>query len=205
VTWLASRQYRRSDGVDLRLERIAMDSGWGETSRVVYRVSKECKTTAELLPSKGRGITAAQRPMTEYKREPGQKLGDNWRLFRPRMGRLSIRLLEYDTNHWKSFVRTRLFTGMGDRGGLCIFGNDAEETRLLAEHLSSETATPTEGNGRKVDIWKLIPNRENHWLDCVVGCHVLASMAGCSLDATGGFDGGAAAAPRKKQISLPNY
>lgn len=196
-----ARRWTRTDGVELKISHIAMDSGWGETANVVYRVCSECRSQAVLLPSKGRGITAAQKPMTEYKREAGQRLGDNWRLFRPRVGRGSCRLLEYDTNHWKSFVRTRLFSGKGERGSLCIFGSEAEETRLLAEHLSSETATPTAGNGRKVDIWKLIPGRENHWLDCLVGCFVLASLEGCGLDA----DGGTAPRPRKKKVALPDY
>ncbi len=203
IDYLTHVRLTRSDGVDLRLERIAIDSGWGETAGVVYRVCQECKATAELLPSKGRGITAAQRPFGEYRREPGQKLGDGWRLFRPRAGRTYLRLLEYDTNQWKSFVRTRLLAGRGDRSSLCVFGSDAEETRLLAEHLSSETATPTEGNGRRVDVWKLLPGRENHWLDGVVGCHVLASLCGCSLSANGGAT--LHERPRKRLVALPNY
>ena len=59
-----ARRWTRTDGVELKIGHIAMDSGWGETANVVYRVCSECRSQAVLLPSKGRGITAAQKPMT---------------------------------------------------------------------------------------------------------------------------------------------
>ena len=52
---------------------------------------------------------------------------------------------------------------------------------MFAEHLTSETSVPTSGRGRKVDVWKMIPNRENHFLDGIVGCLVLASVDGCKI------------------------
>jgi hypothetical protein len=57
--------------------------------------------------------------------------------------------------------------------------------RLLAEHLTSEYRVRTEGRGRTVDEWKLRPERpDNHWLDCLVGCAVAASMDGAVLPGT---------------------
>jgi len=147
-----------------------------------------------LLPSKGKGITAGQRPITEYRREQGVKLGFNWRIFRIR-GQASARLFEIDTNFWKSFFRQRIFTAMGDPGGFSVFGSDEEQHRLLAEHLSSEVATITNGNGRRVDIWKMIPGRENHWFDCAVGCMAAASILGCDLS----FEGVRAKRPATKR------
>ena len=43
----------------------------------------------------------------------------------------------------------------------------------------------TEAAGRTVDEWKLRPERaDNHWLDCLVGCAVAASMQGAVLFGT---------------------
>ncbi len=43
----------------------------------------------------------------------------------------------------------------------------------------------TEGRGRAVDEWKLRPEAtENHWLDCLVGCAVAASIQGAILPGT---------------------
>jgi hypothetical protein len=57
--------------------------------------------------------------------------------------------------------------------------------RMLAEHLTAEYRVKTEGRGRQIDEWKLrTPGRDNHWLDCLVGCAVAASMQGCVLFGT---------------------
>ena len=44
----------------------------------------------------------------------------------------------------------------------------------------------TQGRGRELDEWKLrTPGTDNHWLDCLVGCAVAASMQGAVLLDTG--------------------
>jgi hypothetical protein len=59
--------------------------------------------------------------------------------------------------------------------------------RLFAEHLTAEYRVKTEGRGRTVDEWKPRPERgDNHWLDCLVGCAVAASMQGVVLPGTDG-------------------
>jgi hypothetical protein len=43
----------------------------------------------------------------------------------------------------------------------------------------------TSGRGRELDEWKLqTPGADNHWLDCLVGCAVAASMQGAVLFGT---------------------
>jgi hypothetical protein len=103
----------------------------------------------------------------------------------PSFGNLAIRHVLFDSNYWKSFIHARLAVAMGDKGCLSLFGRDAEAHRLLAEHLTSEYRVKTEGRGRVVDEWKLRPEAsENHWLDCLVGCAVAASMQGVVLPGT---------------------
>lgn len=73
---------------------------------------------------------------------------------------------------------------MGDPGCLSFYGKDTERHRGLSEHLTAEHSVKTEGRGRTVYEWKLGPARDNHWLDCVVGCAVAASMQGSVLFGT---------------------
>jgi len=149
------------------------------------------------MPSHGRFVGASSRPFSEYRSKPGDRAGLNWRI--PSIkGRRDIRHVLFDSNFWKSFIHARLAVAMGDKGCLSMFGRDPQAHRLLAEHLTSEYRVKTEGRGRVVDEWKLRPEAsENHWLDCIVGCAVAASMQGVVLAGTG------AERPRKrKRISL---
>ena len=166
------------DGTEFNIEKILIDSAWGESTNTIYRFCEETPYQGIVSAAKGRGITAAQKPISEYKKMPGEKIGMNWRIFRVRGSHQKI--FEIDTNFWKSFFRQRLFSAIGDKGSFTVFGKDREIHRALAEHFSSEFSIETVGI-RKVDIWKMLPGRENHWLDCAVGCMAAASWAGCSL------------------------
>jgi hypothetical protein len=136
------------------------------------------------MPSKGVGIRAGNKPMSTYRRKPGEKHGHHW--YVPNVSRTSeFRHVQIDTNHWKSFTQARLATTPGDPSVLTLFGKSANEHRLFAEHVAgSELATRTEGHGRSVQEWNLRPSRpDNHWLDCLVGCAVAASVCGVKIGA----------------------
>ena len=76
---------------------------------------------------------------------------------------------------------------MGDRGCLSLFGDRAETHRLFTEQITAEYFVKTEGRGRTVDEWKARPEQpDNHWLDCLVGSAVAASMQGALLFGTDG-------------------
>ena len=74
---------------------------------------------------------------------------------------------------------------------------------MLAEHWSAEVSTPTQGNGRRVDVWKLIPGRDNHFLDAIVGCMAAASTLGCELRLGGKTAKAAAEEAQKNIVVLP--
>jgi len=74
---------------------------------------------------------------------------------------------------------------MGDRGCLSLFGDNPNLHRLFAEHITAEYHVKTEGRGRTGDEWKLRAAAvDNHWLDCLVGCAVAASIQGAILPGT---------------------
>lgn len=180
---LLSREWMREDELPMKIELCLVDSAWGRSTESVFSFCRQSPFGPLVMPSRGMGIGPAQRPITEYKRNQGDKIGFNWYIPSARKKRM-LRSVMYDTNFWKSFFRERLFTEKASPGGLTIYGASEEYHRLLAEHLSSEYSEPTAGRGRRVDVWSLVPGRENHWLDCVVGCMVAASMRGCALEDT---------------------
>jgi len=104
----------------------------------------------------------------------------NWRV--PVVtGKRAVRHVVFDTNYWKSFVHARLATPIGDPGALSLLGRSASAHRLISEHLTSEYRVRTQGRGRTVDEWKIrAGGADNHFLDCLVGAAVAASMAGCA-------------------------
>ena len=178
------REWKRDDGAAVRIDRCLIDANWGTSTDVVYQFCRQSPFASVLLPSHGRYVGASSIPFSEYKRKRGDRVGLNWRV--PVVtGRRAVRHVVFDTNFWKSFVHTRLAVPMGDPGSLALFGHKPETHRLLAEHLTSEFRVKTEGRGRTVDEWKLrVSGLDNHWLDCLVGSAVAASMQGAVLFGT---------------------
>ncbi|HPD28565.1 MAG TPA: phage terminase large subunit family protein [Phycisphaerae bacterium] len=178
------REWRRDDGAMVRVDRCLIDANWGNSSDVVYQFCRQSKYAGVLLPSHGRYVGASSIPFSEYKRKRGDRVGLNWRI--PVVtGKRAVRHVVYDTNWWKSFIHARLAVPMGDPGAMSLFGRKPEQHVLLAEHLTAEYRVKTEGRGRTVDEWKLrVEGLDNHWLDCLVGCAVAASIQGAVLFGT---------------------
>lgn len=176
-----NREFEREDGAVLKIERAMIDANWGASTDIVYEFCRQSQFGAILLPSHGRYVGAGSKPMTEYKKQPGDRLGLNWMIPNVR-GKRAIRHCIFDANFWKTFIHARLGVPMGDKGCLSLYGRQPLQHQLLAEHLTAEYRVKTTGRGRTVDEWKLRPERsDNHWFDCMVGCAVCASMLGATL------------------------
>lgn len=170
--------WRRADGATMRIERCLVDSGY-----LPGIVANVCHTAgAVMMPSKGIGLTAGRKPMSTYRRHPGERHGLNW--YVPNVRKTGeFRHIVIDTNYWKSFVHARLAMEPGDKGCLTLYGSKTTQHHLFAEHIAgSETWTRTEGQGRVVQEWRLRPAApDNHWFDCLVGAAVAASLLGATL------------------------
>lgn len=178
---LLGREWKREDGVTMRVDRCCVDANWGESTDVVYQFCRESPFAAQLVPTHGRYIGAAGRAFGEYKAKPGDEIGDHWRRPVPQ-NRRAVRYGLFDANYWKTFVQERLSVSMGGRGCLSLFGEDAQQHRLFADHLTSENGVKVTAREKTVTEWKIKPARpDNHWLDCIVGCCVTASMLRVSL------------------------
>ena len=194
---LLGREWEREDGAMMKIERALIDANWGQSTDLVYEFCRESKFAGIVLPSHGRYVGASSKPMTEYRKQPGDRLGFNWMM--PSVAKKrAVRHVIFDSNFWKSFVHARLAVPTGDKGSLTLYGRVPGIHQLLAEHLTAEYRVKTSGRGRTVDEWKLKPeHHDNHWLDCLAGCAVCGSMLGCSLP-----EFGAVALKKKGRIKL---
>lgn len=179
VSRLMSTGWRRDDGATVRIDRILIDANWGQSTDVVYRFCRQAGG-APVLPSHGRYVGAASKPLNEYTKKPGDRVGLHWRIPVVTSTKRTVRHVLFDANWWKSFVRARLKTPMGDPGCLSLWGR--KDHRLFADHFCAEFSVKTQGRGRQVDEWKIrAPNLDNHFLDGITGCAVAASMCGAEL------------------------
>ena len=194
---LLGREWEREDGAVLKIERALIDANWGQSTDLVYEFCRESKFAGIVLPSHGRYVGASSKPMTEYRKQPGDRLGFNWMM--PSVAKKrAVRHVIFDSNFWKSFVHARLAVPTGDKGSLTLYGRIPGTHQLLAEHLTAEYRVKTQGRGRTVDEWKLKPeHHDNHWLDCLAGCAVCGSMLGGTLP-----EFGAVAQKKKGRIKL---
>lgn len=188
---LVARDWKREDGAAMRVQQLLIDANWGQSTQVVRTFAKRSPFAAVILPSHGRGIGASSQPITEKGKHRGDRIGLNWRI--GKLGDTDHRSALYDTNWWKTFVAGRLRMSLGDPEALTLHKGHHD---LLIDHLTSEYPVRTEARGRVVDEWKKA-GRENHWLDCLVGAAVAASIAGVQPVAseTGGR--------RRKKVAIP--
>ena len=179
-----SRVYNREDGLEVKIDRCLIDANWGQSTDVVYQFCRQSRFAGVVLPSHGKYVGASSIPFSEYKRKRGDRVGLHWRIPNT-LGKRALRHVLIDTNYWKTFVHARLAVDMGDPGALSLFGRDEKTHQLLAEHLTAEYRIKTMARDRTVDEWKLKAVRpDNHWLDCLVGCGVAASLEGAKLFGT---------------------
>jgi len=156
---------------------------WLETNPLLHADFPEVTYPIQCLER----ITNRQKGQ-KYHGEPTRIDWSSDRIVLPTIGKRQVRHALIDTNYWKTFVHARLAVAMGDPGCLSLFGRDdvaQKAHRLLADHLTAEYRVKTVARGQTVDEWKLRATRpDNHWLDCLVGCAVAASIQGAELFGT---------------------
>jgi hypothetical protein len=175
---LMSQDWERIDGARMKIERCLIDANWGTSTDLIYKFCYESPYSALLTPSHGKYVGASSMPMREYSTKPGDKVGLNW-IIPNVQGKRAVRHVTYDTNYWKSFIHSRFNVPVGDPGALTLFGDDPEQHTMFADHICAEYRVRTQGRGREVDEFKIRPQRpDNHFLDCLTGNAVAASIQG---------------------------
>jgi hypothetical protein len=186
---LLGRDWKREDGVAMRITQLMIDANWGQSTSTVRTFCRRSTFAGSVLPSHGKGVGASSQPIGE-KKGRGDRIGINWKVGQISEGQRSCL---YDTNYWKTFCAARLRLQLGDPEAIAFHAGDHE---LLFEHLTAEYPVRTEARGRVVDEWKMA-GRDNHWLDCLVGAAVSASIAGVQPVAT------EAVGRRRRKVDIP--
>lgn len=174
---IAAQSWMREDGQELSTERMLVDAGYNQS--LILAFCRQSGHKSRLWPAKGKGITANQKPFSEYQPRDGEELGLNW-LRKPVRKGASL-LLHIDVNWWKTFASDRLMTAAEDPGALTIFGPAHEHDDFFIQ-LLSEVPKRQPGKDRTVDVWQLRPGCQNHLWDCLVGNCVAASTLKISVD-----------------------
>jgi phage terminase large subunit GpA-like protein len=190
VDQLLGREWKREDGTTHRVEQLVIDANWGRSTQTVREFCRRHANAATILPAHGRGGGPTVRPLHEWKKKAGERLGPGWRV-----GTVSgQRGCLFDADFWKTFVAGRLNTAVGDPGSLTFHEGDHD---LLVEHLAAERPITVEAKGRTVDVWQLTPGHENHLLDCLTMAAVAASVSGV------GAIGAETLGRQRRRVELP--
>ena len=190
VEKITGQQYISAEGSVYTIRNILIDSQWSESKDTVYNFCRSSQHRGILYPAHGKFYGAKSSPMNTAQPKPGERVGHHWRI--PPTKKVSDKTgqiitttphVVIDTNYWKSLIAERLMAPDGSPHRLSIFGNRGaihrNQHNALLEHLSSERSVEVEANGVRVAEWEITANgRDNHWLDCIVGSAVGASMIG---------------------------
>ncbi|NLG44827.1 MAG: hypothetical protein GX547_16415 [Phycisphaerae bacterium] len=159
------------DGSQHRVDLCLVDLGY-KPDEVELAIA-QCNAPAAVIGSKGLPVKATNKPLSEYTKHPGDRVGHYWRSAKP--PKRSRRQIQFDANAWKSIVARALTTAPGDPGALHLpTGN----LRLLADHYAAEYPLRVTARGRTLDEWQLRPGRDNHFWDALVLCFVAAGVKG---------------------------
>jgi hypothetical protein len=180
--YLMEREWIRQNGASMKTDQLLIDSG--KWSKLVYEFVRNNPYGASVvLPSKGVyvGPTSAK-DVDEGAIKPGDNQGLKWRMPAAKEDR-GCKLVSMNVNFWKTFIQERLGVAAGNAGCITLFGDEAKEHRMLADHLTAEYATEVKSKQRACVVWEEKPGKpDNHWLDCLVGASVAASIKGVSLE-----------------------
>lgn len=176
---IVNRDWYRQDRSAVRIGKFHIDKGFKPDE--IETVCRKSDFSAILQPQQGMTPGPHAKPISEYDRKKAWRIGDNW--YEPKSARRALRYIGADVNYWKGFFHNRLNAPLGTPGCLSLYQPDrsGRDHRMLADHFTSEQPQETIGK-RTVIQWKNLPNRDNHWLDCAVGCMIAASTLGVQLE-----------------------
>jgi phage terminase large subunit GpA-like protein len=178
---LLGREWIREDGSELQIALLLVDAN-GKESEAIKIAAKRSIHRARIMTSFGKGITAGRRPISLWpERVETRSAGPEWTKTKREPGRKQS--IMFDTNYWKTRFHNQLALPVGEPGALVLYkltpktqtAHNRSAEGYRAERPAEIRAVST---GRTVQEWALIPGRENHPLDCAVGCMVAASIAG---------------------------
>lgn len=177
---LLDADWPTEDNDKKRVSLCLIDAGYGTSTDTVFSFCRTSQWKDRLMPSRGKGIGAKHRPMSDWPKEKGDKIGPDWRIRTNKARRQ--REVVLGVNYWKSFVAGRLAAPLGGSGCLMLPGENPQAHELISHHLTAEKRVRVSANGNTVDEWVWKVGQDNDLLDVVVGLHVAASIRGISTE-----------------------
>jgi hypothetical protein len=164
------------------IDRIFIDASDGAVRNVVYKFCRESKHARTVAPYHGQYIGATKKPYAEYTKHRGDIYGEHWRIPAVQK-RGEVKHVLADVNWWKSFVLFQLLTlPRASAGAMTFYGSSPADHRMFCDQLVSETCIRVSTSERTVDEWHILPNHpDNHFLDCLLGSCVAASICGANI------------------------
>ena len=177
---LYRRDWRREDGVVLRLSQGLVDANWSRTTDTVQTFIQR-HAEFRLLPARGR--TPSRHSGQFYPSERKMSARTNFS-YTSRLAPGDItQTVWVNTNKAKSFTLGRLVAVEGERGCLTLFSGRAEDHALFFNHLTSQYYRRLKTRDAELEEWDLLPGRkEDHWWDCLCLTVVGNAMEGGTLD-----------------------
>lgn len=182
ITNKCSRKYKREDGVDLSVSRVGVDRGY--RSDVVDQVAKHSPYSNLIIPVKGIGVGARDRPLIERPVKKGESSGLYWQ--KKVTGNSNELYLMVDVNFWKTRLHHMLKNGIGGRACLSLYKAPESIHQWLASNFLAERPHMDGFDNRKREVWKHdYMNLDNHGLDIAVYLLALANSEGVQFDHQG--------------------
>lgn len=183
VETLANREYKGTDGSKHKIDQLLIDAGYkDDVVKTFCRKFGHAQSGSKkwLMPSFGRSYAGRQKGIMDVS-PTAVKKGHYWYLTKKGAAH-NVNHILYDPDYWKTLVYQRLETAVGSRGALTFFGDAKTSHRMLAEQLTSEEQVTKMTSRQTYTLWELTRRgRDNHFWDCLVGCHIAASVCGVSL------------------------
>jgi hypothetical protein len=188
---LLAREFVREDGKVMKIEKLAIDTRWGQASDCIKRFIRESCDSRSVVPYFGHAFPPTNRQLEEYELREGwyfehqknpQVREPKW-VIRPNAGD-GTWYMQADVSRLKDFLFQRLGSPPGSAGSISLFKAPADKHELFSQHIcNSEYPEPVAARNIIKNQWTQREGSafDNDWLDCSVGCMALASYLGASL------------------------
>jgi len=168
---ITDMEFRRGDGERMMLDRIAIDCGDPHTRDAVFSVTAGERWGVPVIASRGRAHKRFSVPKTRKVRVYLDAFQDYWRG--------GGRVLVHDACLWRERTQNAWLVPEGGAGGLRLYGDGKANHLEFAGHMANEVLREKfAGDTGEYYVWQEPPPGPQHWLDCVVGCAVLAGVEG---------------------------
>lgn len=174
---LYSKEWKREDGVEMKIERGLIDANWSRTTETVMTFLH--RENLPIYPSRGKKPGTGN--FYPAKNKMASKNAYSY-LTRLQPGELK-QTVWVDTNKAKTTALGGLYKPLGERGVITLPTAPRNSYDLLFDHLTSQYVEKWTTGEQTFDIWKIKPGRtEDHWWDCLTLNVVANAMLGGVTD-----------------------